>query len=1050
MAHTTSERVKQIFGEAHEIPPSERARFLDGACGGDPRLRAEVDALLSAFDSADEFLVSADDAPSTNGAPSPPANARTESLRAQEGPGTLVGRYKLLQEIGHGGFGTVFMAEQREPIVRKVALKVIKLGMDTRQVIARFEAERQALAMMDHPNIARVLDAGATSTGRPYFVMELVKGVSITRYCDENKLTPRDRLSLFSDVCHAVQHAHQKGVIHRDLKPSNVLISRHDDKPVVKIIDFGIAKAIGGKLIEQTLFTEFHALIGTPVYMSPEQAGMSDLGVDTRSDIYSLGVLLYELLTGTTPFDESTLRRAGQDEIRRMINDVEPPRPSTRVGSLMTSARTPAGETASEGTTSSSSAANIATARHTDAKALVRLLRGDLDWIVMKCLEKDRARRYQTASELANDIRRYLANEPVLAGPPTASYRLRKAVRRHRATVVVGSLVAAVLVLGMIGTSIGLLWALRERDRAESSAQRARRLSEFHAGMLSGLNVERMGRDLFASIRDEAKVVWERRGQSPEIIDAELAKLDGSLADLNATNIAARNLDQGIVRPAEDAVLRDFADDPIAQAHLLQGITEVLVRYGLLERALTVQTQALEIRRRLLGDDHPDALSSEYQFAEVLSLSGRLRDAQAHATRVLEARRRVLGPDHVETLRTLGFYATGLMQQYKVPEAAAVFRELVERARRTLGEDHELTLRAESRLGSALAELGRLDEAEHLLRHAFVRSREVLGEDHGATITAVTEYAELVVKRGNHAEAERLLRETLDRERRLSGDDYPATYAYLHSLGKVVFAQGRLAEAEDLLSQAWKGLRATIGADHIETIATAQDLGELLYDQGKFEAAEPCFREVLANVNGFGEDHPLALGGLGALSAVLYFQGRYIDSEPFTRELVARLRRAEPPQDAHLARSLAELGENLVAQSRFEEAELAVRECITIRERIFGRIHPEMYRLHGARTLLGETISSQGRFAEAEPLLLDGYQKLKDDPRVPPPNPRRDRKRAALERLVKHYEARDRAEPGKGYDAKAAEWRIELEAWTASQAGDTPPTGAQGAIPPGE
>jgi len=333
----SSERVKQIFGEAHEMPLSERRGFLDSACAGQSALRAEVEALLAAFDSADEFLVSKDGPggqSSTTVGPALRVDAHTKERHLHEGPGSVIGRYKLLQEIGHGGFGTVFMAEQREPIVRKVALKVIKLGMDTRQIIGRFQAERQALAMMDHPNIARVLDAGTTDAGRPYFVMELVKGVPITQYCDNSRLPPLERLTLFTDVCHAVQHAHQKGVIHRDLKPSNVLVSRHDEKSVVKIIDFGIAKAIGGKLTEQTLFTEFHGLIGTPAYMSPEQAGMSDLDIDTRSDVYSLGVLLYELLTGTTPIDERTLRSAGHDEMRRLIREVEPPRPSTRVSSL--------------------------------------------------------------------------------------------------------------------------------------------------------------------------------------------------------------------------------------------------------------------------------------------------------------------------------------------------------------------------------------------------------------------------------------------------------------------------------------------------------------------------------------------------------------------------------------------------------------------------------------------------------------------------------------------------------------------------------------------
>ena len=350
-----------------------------------------------------------------------------------EAGGGRIGRYKLLEKIGEGGFGLVYMAEQVEPIQRKVALKIIKVGMDTHAVIARFEAERQALALMDHPNIARVLDAGATEAGRPYFVMELVKGIPITDYCDQYRLSPAERLALFIKVCHAVQHAHQKGIIHRDLKPSNVLVTLHDGEPVPKVIDFGIAKALGQKLTEKTLFTGFAQMIGTPAYMSPEQAEISALDVDTRSDVYSLGVLLYELLTGTTPFQKETLAKAALDEIRRMIRETEPPKPSTRLRTL--------GEKATE----------IAQHRHVEAAALSRLVRGDLDWIVMKCLEKDRTRRYETANGLANDIERHLADEPVTAAAPTMAYRTQKFIQRHKASLAT----AAALVAAAVGGSGG-------------------------------------------------------------------------------------------------------------------------------------------------------------------------------------------------------------------------------------------------------------------------------------------------------------------------------------------------------------------------------------------------------------------------------------------------------------------------------------------------------------------------------------------------------------------------------------------------------------------
>ena len=479
---TWNPRANELFLKAMELRSApERRALLDAHCGADDALRAEVERLLEASDQAGSFL----DRPAvevgiTTMAPRPgDESAAALDLQAA---GSVIGPYKLLQQIGEGGMGTVFMAEQTRPVQRKVALKVIKPGMDSRQVIARFEAERQALAMMDHVNIARVFDAGATESGRPYFVMELVHGVPITKYCDDNHLTPRQRLELFVPVCQAIQHAHQKGIIHRDIKPSNVMITLYDGKPVPKVIDFGVAKATEQKLTERTLFTQYGTMVGTLEYMSPEQAEMSALGVDTRSDIYSLGVLLYELLTGNTPLSHKRVREAAYAEILRMIKEEEPPRPSTRLSE------------------SGEALASISAQRHMEPAKLTKLVRGELDWIVMKTLEKDRNRRYETASGFAADVQRYLNDEPVQACPPSAMYRLRKFARRNKR----GLAMVAAAAVGVLIAATSLGWSVRDRRARgrEIALETAGRLARTEQGIRQALDRgTKGGADLHAILK---------------------------------------------------------------------------------------------------------------------------------------------------------------------------------------------------------------------------------------------------------------------------------------------------------------------------------------------------------------------------------------------------------------------------------------------------------------------------------------------------------------------------------------------------------------------
>ena len=468
-----------IYNAARRLAAAERAAYLDQACAGDAALRRRLDKLLRVDEEAGDFLekpaLANPNALAMSGGTNPP------SLPPSEKPGDRIGPYKLLQQIGEGGCGVVYMAEQEAPIRRRVALKVVKLGMDTKQVIARFEAERQALALMDHPNIARVLDAGATETGRPYFVMELVRGTRITDYCDQQSLSTRARLDLFIQVCQAIQHAHQKGIIHRDIKPSNILVTINDGVAVPKVIDFGIAKATQGRLTDLTLFTAFEQFIGTPAYMSPEQAVLTSLDVDTRSDIYSLGVLLYELLTGQTPFDSKELLAKGLDEMRRTIREQEPRRPSNRLTSMDESALT-----------------TTAQRRQTDPPKLVHLVQGDLDWIVMKCLEKDRSRRYETANGLAFDLRRHLNNEPVLARPPSGWYRFQKMARRNKLAFAAAGAVAAALILGIVVSS----WQAVRAARAEREQSNLRQEADAAGVHERNLRLQVEAREKIARAKD--------------------------------------------------------------------------------------------------------------------------------------------------------------------------------------------------------------------------------------------------------------------------------------------------------------------------------------------------------------------------------------------------------------------------------------------------------------------------------------------------------------------------------------------------------------------
>jgi serine/threonine protein kinase len=739
---------REIFITARHITSAEdRGRYLVEACGGDAELRQRVEGLLQAQNDAGSFLQS------------PAAAAYSPTIAERpltEAPGTVIGPYKLLEQIGEGGFGVVFMAEQTAPVKRKVALKVIKPGMDTRQVIARFEAERQALALMDHPNIAKVLDAGATETGRPYFVMELVRGVPITDYCDQHQLAPRERLALFLDVCHAVQHAHQKGIIHRDIKPSNVLVTLHDDKPVVKVIDFGVAKATSGQLTDKTLFTGFAQLIGTPLYMSPEQAALSGIDVDTRSDIYSLGVLLYELLTGTTPFDKSRLHQAAFDEVRRIIRDEEPEKPSTRLSSR--------GDTLP----------SVSAQRKMEPARLTRLVRGDLDWIVMKALEKDRARRYETASAFAADVQRYLNDEAVVACPPSAWYRFRKFVRRHKGPVFAASLILLALVAGVIGTTWGLIRAEQQRLVVETQRNQ---LAERNQALQAAHEHERLlnerARQAIEMVASETAIEQltreELRPEQKDFLDKMIQYYAESSREVGATEQERLRQTRAYYRmgrmnqildrfeDSENAFRRaialgqqlaaDFPNRPELRLELASSHNALGVLLSAKDRptAELAYVEALDILKQLAADfparrEFRQALAGIYNnLGNLLHESGRLKEAEDAHAEALAIRKQLAAdfPTGPNIRRALAMSHNNLgwifQTTERAPQAEAAFRDAVALQRQHVAESNRPEYRLELstylfNLGHTLRDTARPKEAEAPDAEAMAILKQLVAE----------------------------------------------------------------------------------------------------------------------------------------------------------------------------------------------------------------------------------------------------------------------------------------------------------------------------------
>jgi non-specific serine/threonine protein kinase/serine/threonine-protein kinase len=695
---------------------------------------------------------------------------------------TSVGPYRLIQLLGVGGMGEVWRAEQTEPFHRTVALKLIKAGMDTRAVVARFDSERQALALMEHTNIAKVFDAGATSEGRPYFVMEYVPGLAITDYCDKHRLTIKERLELFIQVCEGVQHAHQKAIIHRDLKPSNVLVEEVDNKPVPKIIDFGLAKAMGQRLTEMTMLTEVGGVVGTPDYMSPEQADCNERNIDTRTDVYSLGVILYELLVGTLPFGSQELREAGQEAMLQKICQQDPPRPSTKIRSLGESSK------------------DLAVKRREELESLERHLRGELDWITMKALEKERTRRYGSPSELAADIQRHLHDQPVLAGPPSTSYRAGKFVHRHRFGV--GVAMAAVALLIAFATTMALQARriAKERDRANREAETSKRVSEFMTSMfkVSDPSQARGNTVTAREILDRAsKDVRTGLSRDPEV-QAQMMHVMGGVYDNLGLYPQAQSLftdavqiRRGVLGPENPETLRS-----------MNRLSGALREQGHYPEAEKLQRETLDIQRRVLGSEHPDTLASITQLAAILYYEARYSEAEKLGQRALEGKRRILGPEHPETLWSMVILASIFFDEGRLPDAEKLYHDALEVRRRVLGADHPDTLSLMDGYATTLAEEHRNDEAEKLLRETLDIRHRVLGPDHRDTLMSMNNLANMLFLEGRYGDAEKLEREALAIQRRVLGPEHPDTAMSTYNLGGIALHKGKPAEALSLLREA--------------------------------------------------------------------------------------------------------------------------------------------------------------------------------------------------------------------------------------------------------
>jgi eukaryotic-like serine/threonine-protein kinase len=929
MAHYP-ELVKALFLAAIErVDRADRQSFLDQEVGENSELRLRLDALLAAYDQPPgalerplganleptEALDGAQLASSSRPSKAPEAGltANRSDDDGQSVIDTIIAdRYKIRQAIGEGGMGTVFFAEQLRPVRRQVALKLIKRGMDSRTVLARFESERQALALMEHPNIARVLDAGTTADGRPFFVMELVKGIPITEYCDAHRLDLGARLAIFRQVCSAVQHAHQKGIIHRDLKPSNILVESHDDNPVPKVIDFGLAKATSGmRLTDQSLFTAFGSVAGTPLYMAPEQASFNALDIDTRADIYALGVILYELLVGSTPIARESMRKAALDEMLRVIREVEPPTPSNRIST-------------------SEALPSLAAARQVEPARLSRLIRGDLDWIVMKALAKERERRYASATGLADDVERFLNHEPVSAGPPTAAYWLRKFVQRNRVQVAAAGLVLLALVVGVAGTTLGLLEARLQARRARQ--QEALAVAEAKA--------KEQARAAEAEQRGQAE---KRLGQVTKMNDI-LGSIFKDLDPMNAAKeskplsaVLGERLDRATAEIEGEAT-----GDPLAVARMQTTLGTSQVGLGYPDRAIALFSRARTTFTAELGPDNPETLGSMNNLANSYSVAGEIDRALKLHEETLALRRAKLGPDHLDTLWSMHNLADSYRAAGQNERALKLLEETLALRKAKLGADHVDTLITMSNLAVSYEHAGQSERTLKLREETLALQKAKLGADHPDTLKSMNNLANSYYAMGQHERALKLREETLTLQKAKLGPDHPDTLRSMANLAHSYQVAGHHERAVKLLEEALSLRKAKLSPDHPDTLASMNNLAIGYHAAGQYERALKLHEETLALQKAmFGLDHHDTLASMNNLANCYQDTGQHQRAIKLREETLALQKSKLGPDHPVTLGSMYNLAISYDAAGQTERALKLREETLALRKTKLGPEHPD-------------------------------------------------------------------------------------------------------------